>query len=134
MTPDEHLNRIVDVEPRPFCEACRERPPHRFFHGGRMWLCQACDWNEESPDADAHTWRLRMIAMRDRDKPRDPKDNCIRVRLDLVLNIPGVHVGPLENVSLTEALVMGLRRMGVDVRDVKCASRTLEAVRGDSAR
>ena len=43
------------------------------------------------------------------------KRNFIRVSLDVVLCVPGDRIAPLEHVSLTGALVVGLRELGVIV-------------------
>lgn len=62
---------------------------------------------------------------------RRPKPNYIRVRLDIVLDVPGERIGPLLDVSQSVALLIGLEQLGVRVRAIKKAHRRLDTCDAD---
>lgn len=57
--------------------------------------------------------------------------NLIRVQLDCVLDVPGERVGPLMDTPLTQALVMGLRVMGLDAKRASDGHRKLTALESE---
>jgi hypothetical protein len=54
--------------------------------------------------------------------------NLIRVQLDVVVEVPGERIGPLLDVSLVEALMIGFKQLGVNVRGVSRGFRKLSAL------
>jgi hypothetical protein len=54
--------------------------------------------------------------------------NFIRVKLDVVLEVPGKGIEPLVNVSITDSLLEGLLARDVDVRQASIGTRKLEWV------
>lgn len=57
--------------------------------------------------------------------------NLIRVQLDCVLDVPGSRVGPLMEMPLTQALVMGLRAMGLNAKPASGGHRKLTSLESE---
>jgi hypothetical protein len=61
-------------------------------------------------------------------KKPSAKQNLVRVQLDVVLDVPGERIGPLMDVSLVMALVIGLRAAGVRVEGASPGWRSLSSI------